>query len=159
MSESTTLDPAKIAIRSMRIVSSSFLQSQDVHSTHPLVTQITAEESARIPEKLVRIVIHIRIFESFEGSNSPDLAPKVQFSVEFLFELDDFSSWIEQKEQTAKVNSIMSGTLRGIAYSTTRGMLYQQSMGTTYIGLTLPVIDPMVIPLELDVIHENNQEH
>ena len=93
-------------------------------------------------ENLVGIRIHISI--SGLGENNEELGVNGEIAIVFHFEVKDLIEHLEyQEEDQELVSDQLLGTLLGIAYSTSRGLVYNHLYGSFLEGTILPVINPM----------------
>lgn len=95
-------------------------------------------------EKLFGIRIHLNI--TSYGEEEEELEVKGDFSIEFHFEVEDLTDYLEyQGEGKALVSDQLLGTLLGIAYSTSRGLVYDRLHGSFLEGTILPVLNPLTL--------------
>lgn len=64
------------------------------------------------------------------------------FTLSYVYRIDDFDDFVEEKEGGIVFNLSMSATLAGISFSTGRGILLTRFQGTIFKDFILPVIDP-----------------
>jgi hypothetical protein len=152
MTESKGFDASNIEILAMRILRNEYVEPPiNELGDSEVPVQITVEESGYTGQKALRIVIHVRAFtKARDGAEDEPSIPFLRFSAEFIFELKDYEDWVtvNLEKKTIDIDPRMSATLRGIAYSTTRGLLYMQSFGSIMSGLTLGVVDPQRLEKE-----------
>jgi hypothetical protein len=78
------------------------------------------------------------------GLNRDKLNLKASYTHELVFEIENLDDFTDPQEDSPepKVDSLMLGTLLGIAYSTVRGIVFTRTQGTALNGVMMPVVDP-----------------
>lgn len=65
-----------------------------------------------------------------------------EFSIDFSFIIKDLQKFMTQNEDQVQLDIGLGSVLAGIAYSTARGIVLQQTQETFMGGVILPVISP-----------------
>ena len=132
----------KIHIHSIRTLESKINFSQhDDEAGYK--TEVSVHQGIILEQSLVQILLNLRVFkDSVQGENNVGT-----YVLEYLFFIEGLDDWlIEGKENEGIViDDYLIATLRGLAYSTTRGIIFQGNMGTSMMGVILPVINPSKI--------------
>ncbi len=92
----------------------------------------------------IRIRLNILLDAKFEQNSN--LSLKGEFGIEFHFHIRNVEQYLEQIENgTIQYNNLAISTIIGIAYSTARGMILQQTQGSFLgkEGFLLPIVDPL----------------
>lgn len=73
---------------------------------------------------------------------------KVEYGIEFHFVVENFHEFIPTNKKESLIDSALPATLLGMAYSTSRGIIFERTRGTFFQGVLLPVIDPFKMLVE-----------
>lgn len=87
----------------------------------------------------------IRLFFTLKGldSESNKIGLEVEYGIEFHFHIDNFQDFLlESKVHGTQMDASLGATILGMAYSTSRGIVFERTSGTFLNGVLLPVIDP-----------------
>ncbi len=143
-------DPAKIQIHSIRFIESR-IDPIESGKQIPYKIHTSVEEGLNFEQKIVRVVIHLNMAQDWPAGEPNTGKELGHFAIEFLFHVEDLTDWFNLNESTGQYESdgYLSGTLRGIAYSTSRGMLLNHLMLSPFSAVVLPVIDPMTIEVRV----------
>lgn len=77
------------------------------------------------------------------------LGLELKYELEFHFKVDNFHDFVHTSEdKTIQLDGVYGATLLGIAFSTSRGIIYERTRGTFMDGVLMPVVDPMKFLLE-----------
>lgn len=67
------------------------------------------------------------------------------FLMRYQFQVDNLEDLTTTQDDMIKVDRLLGITLLSIAYSTTRGLIFDRTQGTFLKSLVLPIIDPASI--------------
>ena len=73
---------------------------------------------------------------------------KVEYGIEFHFVVENFQEFIPNSKEDNLIDVALPATLLGMAYSTSRGIIFERTRGTFFQGVLLPVIDPFKMLVE-----------
>ncbi len=90
-------------------------------------------------EKLIRCELEINVDKKNQEGR---IIAESSFTISFVYQVENFEDFVEEKEGGIVFNVAMAATLAGIAFSTTRGILLSRFQGTVFKDFILPVIDP-----------------
>lgn len=92
-----------------------------------------------LQEKRVRCELEINVNKlSLEKKTIAESS----FTISYVYRIEDFDAFVEEKEGGIVFNVVMAATLAGISFSTGRGILLTRFQGTIFKDFILPVIDP-----------------
>lgn len=86
-----------------------------------------------------------RLYFTMDARNEEEepLGVTVEYGIEFHFYVENFQDFIIESEgKELQMDSALPATLLGMAYSTSRGIIFERTRGTFFEGVILPVIDP-----------------
>lgn len=90
-----------------------------------------------------KIIFTFNILIEFKNENIENSA-KASFDIQYLFEVDNLDELSNVHEDgTPIVDGSLTLTLAGIAYSTSRGLVYNLTDQSLLGGIIIPVVDPM----------------
>jgi hypothetical protein len=138
--------PDKIILRSIRVLGGNIeaddtLDPKQNIGLYDMNFDVTSDI---IPEeKLFRFVISMQIQSLDKDGESLPL--KGSYKIEFIFFIENLESFIKTIEEETKsiiFHAVLPDTLASIVYSTSRGIVWSRTQGTSLEGVMLPVINP-----------------
>jgi len=93
----------------------------------------------------------IRLYFTMEAVDEEKqiLGLKAEYGIEFHFHIDNFEDFVKiNKKKELDMDAAYAGTLLGIAYSTSRGIILERIQGTFFDAIILPVLDPIKVAVE-----------
>lgn len=143
--KSPTIIPEEISLNSVNIFKA-LLQTSDEYLENPQKIEAAEFNIAKdIGYNLEKGGTRYRLFFSMNSQDNKGqpLGVKVEYGIEFHFQINNFKAFTqESKEGGTQIDANLAATLLGIAYSTSRGIIFERTRGTFFDGLLLPVIDP-----------------
>lgn len=138
----------------------SFIERQEKFLDQPFIEPKNysfsfAQKSAfNHKEKMVRIQLFILL--KAQGDNATNLGIQGEFGIEFHYKIENFDNHYTTDENGKLLyDASLGATLMSISYSTSRGIILQQTQGSiiSLSGVIMPVINPTdllnsTIPLE-----------
>jgi len=91
------------------------------------------------------IRVRLYIILEAEDENHKKTGVVGDFGIEFQFSIDNMNKYVsEEKDGKKYYTSLLGTTIMAIAYSTSRGIILQETQGTllSLSGVILPIIDP-----------------
>lgn len=148
MSELPKIVPEKITLQSVKVLSGSINSSEAVDPDRIIGynTHFDFAQGLNVENNAVRVIIGVRLVARDVDNNKLDV--NGEYKTEFIFKVENLKDFVIENEkqkshQIIVINSLLSGTLAGIAYSTLRGIVLSRTQGTALEGVILPVIDPV----------------
>lgn len=91
-----------------------------------------------------------RLFFDFQSLNEKDeeLGLFASIGLEYHFMVENFKDFLTEEDGEYKIDLQLGSTLMAIAYSTSRGIIFERTSNTYFEGIMLPVIDPKNFLLE-----------
>lgn len=89
-------------------------------------------------DKMCRVILD---FE-FDSSSDDNEKAKAVFSIEIHFKIENMEELCVHSDTGVTIDMTLPAHLVGMAYSTSRGIVYERLQSTPFKGLLLPVIDP-----------------
>lgn len=89
-------------------------------------------------DKMCRVILD---FE-FDSSSDDNEKAKAIFSIEIHFKIENMEELCAHSDTGVTIDMTLPAHLVGMAYSTSRGIVYERLQSTPFKGLLLPVIDP-----------------
>lgn len=89
-------------------------------------------------DKMCRVILD---FE-FDSSSDDNEKAKAVFSIEIHFKIENMEELCVHRDTGVTIDVTLPAHLVGMAYSTSRGIVYERLQSTPFKGLLLPVIDP-----------------
>jgi hypothetical protein len=91
-----------------------------------------------------------RLFFDFQALDEEDkeLGLSASIGLEYHFMVDNFKDFLSEEDGEHKIDLQLGSTLMAIAYSTSRGIIFERTSNTYFDGIMLPVIDPKNFLLE-----------
>jgi hypothetical protein len=133
------------------LVSSKAFKDQPV-TVKAVTTHAFAEYRVDETNNVVGIRLYIRLApyqaEAYQ-------AIEAQFGIEYHFKVNDLEAYLTQENGQFLLPESLIGTLLSIAYSTSRGLVYDRLQGTYLQDAILPIISPMNL-LETDSSEAEN---
>lgn len=158
MSEETRkIIPEKIHINSIKVFRSNLETSADFMEKPEKVTKFdfgfNHEIAHNIEEKRTRLRLFFNLngiagdMEPVDGMEADIIA---EYGIEFHFHVENFHDFFQKNGDEVLIDSFFAGTLMGIAYSTSRGIILERMQGTFFEGVILPVINPIKSVIEAE---------
>ncbi len=147
----TTIVPEKIHIISINIIKAN-LDTSDRFLEKPKKAErfefgIKQEMGHNYEENKSRCRIYFKL-EARDSSGKP-IGLNVDYGIEFHFHVENLKDFfIQDDNETMKMDASLATTLLAMAYSTARGIVFERTRGTFFDGIVLPVIDPYKALLE-----------
>lgn len=91
-------------------------------------------------DKMCRVILNFEFISSSEVEDS--LKAKASLSIENHFLIENMDDICVQKDTGITIDVTLPAHLVAMAYSTSRGLIYERFQSTPFRGLLLPVIDP-----------------
>ncbi|NJN25198.1 MAG: hypothetical protein HC819_04065 [Cyclobacteriaceae bacterium] len=116
---------------------------------------IAQDSGFNYEDKIVRLVQNI----SLEGKGVDEnvLNVKGEFGVEIIFHIENFDSFVINEDEKKLIDGALGATLSGIAYSTFRGIILQETQNTAIGGVIIPVVDPSKMLVNTKKVKESGQ--
>lgn len=133
--DATKIDFIQLFVRKSNIEFDSSLTNDDITGYE---MKLGKDIKYSFGDKMCRVILD---FE-FDSSSSNDKKAKAIFSIEIHFKIDNMEELCEQSDTGVKIDLTLPAHLVGMAYSTSRGIIYERLLSTPFRGLLLPVIDP-----------------
>ena len=89
-------------------------------------------------DKMCRVILD---FE-FDSSSDDNEKAKAVFSIGIHFKIENMEELCVHSDTGVTIDMTLPAHLVGMAYSTSRGIVYERLQSTPFKGLLLPVIDP-----------------
>ncbi len=142
--DSIKVEPEKIFFQSIRVLKSGIGRggNASIELSEKLRATIQALQSVNIEGNGVQIILIITI----EGLNNKEelIAIEAMFEIEFIFTIDNLSSFIIEKDEekkTVKTDANLGMILLGTSCSTARGIIHSRLLGTALDGYVLPLVN------------------
>lgn len=90
--------------------------------------------------KIIRYRLNILLEAKDKQGTLLDI--KGEFGIEFIFYVDNFEGFSKKEGDRYLLDESLGNTLMSIAYSTSRGIVLQETQSTVIGGVILPVINP-----------------
>lgn len=142
MNEKAIIDPNKIHLETVRVISGSVNSDPNVDQSQIVEFKTSFEVSQGVaPEtNSVRFIFHAKLDAITE--NSVVLAVNAEYTIEYVFVVENLVDFFEKKDNIVLLDMGMAAVLMGIVYSTTRGIILTRTQGTLMDGVLLPVLNP-----------------
>jgi hypothetical protein len=134
----------QISLSDIKILKSSVVTDEervvkpsDFSSVKVGCKQIT---SFNLTDKSIRIIMDIGLC-GVDEENS-DVGVRGDFRFEYVFSVSNLGDYISDHDNSKKIDGNLGVALMSIAYSTSRGIIYEKIAGTFLAGSVIPVIDP-----------------
>lgn len=137
------IDPNRISINSINLYKAK-LEAEDSSVLFDKVEFSFDPNSAfSLENKAVRLRLNIKI----DAQNDKDMPVGLtaEYGIEFLFIIDNFDDFMKKEKDDTVFDGLLGSTLMGIAFSTARGIILEQTKNTPFKGIILPVIDPKTL--------------
>ena len=89
--------------------------------------------------------VRFRLFIKIKGFDEEDneVGVRGEYHLEYYFIIENLNEFVTFKNsEDYIVDTLIGGTLAGIAYSTSRGIILDRTQSTDFKGVILPVINP-----------------
>jgi len=103
------------------------------------------ESRFNIDLKAFQLKLKILLNAKDEKNNQIDVT--AEFGIEFIFIIDNLKDFTHNDDKGLIIDTSLGSTLMSIAYSTSRGLVLQETQKSKLGGVILPVVDPMKIML------------
>jgi hypothetical protein len=142
-----TVIPEKIRIKNIAVLKSSVDVGTEAIEIIPSINEYSFSFNQEIgfnyDQQLVRLKLNILL----QGKNDKKELVKIkgEFGIEFVFQVENFKELTKEENGSYEISSSLVMTLSSLAYSTSRGIVFQETQSTIIRGVLLPVIDPAVL--------------
>jgi len=88
--------------------------------------------------------VRFRLFLKIQGFDATpkELGIKGEYLIDFYYRVDNLKDFVTWEGDKFSVEALLGGTLAGISYSTSRGIILGRTQATDFNGVILPVINP-----------------
>lgn len=143
--ENAKVDPSKIHLSGMRVLKAHFeSQIEGLGNTQIANFNIgmKSDSGFNLQENYHRIVIFLKIKAVNERGEIIDAS--AEYQIEYHFTIENLNDFVEYQDngENFTVSPTIGATIAGIAYSTSRGIVFDRTQGTDFNGVILPVINP-----------------
>lgn len=135
--------PELIHLSGLRILKSYFETDLNVDD-YPEVSHFGLGLKSESAFNLEENVVRFRLYTKVKGFNESEEEMNVngEYLIEFHFVVENLRDFVTEDNEELEVNAALGGTLAGIAYSTSRGIILDRTQSTDFKGVILPVINP-----------------
>lgn len=141
MKSQAIINPEKIHLENVDILKARINSEFEAWSDEADEFQfsVSYNNGFNLQEKRVRCELEINVNKlSIEKKTIAESS----FTISYVYRIEDFDTFVEEKEGGIVFNVAMAATLAGISFSTGRGILLTRFQGTIFKDFILPVIDP-----------------
>ncbi len=136
--------PEKISLVTFNLLKSVFHVSEEVVN-QPLdaariEVNINLNHGFDFEKKLMFMTYGIGITASNEKGEKLEIG--AEFTMQFVVHVQNLEEFVKETEDQKVIDKRIGTTAVGITYSTMRGIVLSQLMGTKLQGVFLPVLDP-----------------
>lgn len=123
------------------------LASSEAFKDQPVtVKAVTTHASAEYGVDETNNVVGIRLYIQLAPYQAEaNQAIEAQFGIEYDFQVNDLDTYLTQENGQFLLPESLIGTLLSIAYSTSRGLIYDRLQGTHLQDPILPIISPIAL--------------
>ena len=141
--------PDKISVLDFRLLKSQFFVGEDIVDTHlqgNINVDVNLTHGVNVQGKVIPITLGIIITTKDAQQEVQDI--RAEYVGQFAIKVQNLDDYLKEgnTEKGAYAEVAIDGSIIfnavSIAYSTFRGIIYCQLLGTKLQGLMLPVIDP-----------------
>lgn len=139
-----TVHPDSIELLDFRVFRSK-IETEDDFLNNPVpVKGYSLEQYAEHGIEKEEEKVGIRIYVAVQGMDEEHnfLGLKGEFGIEYKFWVEGLSDHLDHEGDPPEISGKLVATLAGIAYSTSRGVIYDRVEGSHLQHLILPVVDP-----------------
>lgn len=138
MSTFGTVDPAKIALRKVKIVRATIDDSNSAVTVDikGFRTDIVLNTALNLEDKLVKTELELKI----EADSETSFTAICSYNIHFTFHVDNIDELTRLENDALTLSKSLHGTLASISYSTARGMLLDRLQNTVFQDFILPVV-------------------
>lgn len=143
----STIHPDKISIIAFKVIKAN-LQTSDNYIEKPQKIQgFDLELGQNTAFNFEQRNVRIRLFVKIEGVNEENehVGASGDFGFEFHMHVENLDEFIVVKDERQQVDGLLGGTLFGIVFSTTRGLIMEKTASSALGTVILPVIDPKTL--------------
>lgn len=144
MNTQSIINPEKIHLENVDIIKAKIDSEFEAwnYEANEFEYGVSFVNGFNLQKKLVRCELGINVNKlSIERKTIAESS----FTISYVYRIEDFDDFVEEKEGGIVFNFDMAATLAGISFSTGRGILLTRFQGTIFKDFILPVIDPKQI--------------
>lgn len=143
----STIIPEKINILSINVFKSN-IDTTETYLAKPGKVQgfdleLGQNTAFNFEQKNVRIRLLLKIIGMNEKREPVGVIG--DFGIEFHFHVENLDEFITEQDDKKLIDRKLGGTLLGIVFSTTRGMIMEKTVLSPLGMVILPVIDPNIL--------------
>lgn len=148
MNPERKIDPEKIHMLRIKTIKGRIMNDSETDSSVIAGYRFTNDIATAINEAEQIVGLKLTVYIDTLDNKKQKLDIQASYTHEFVFKVDNLSDFIFSEEEKAAaenedgIDPLLIGTLAGIAYSTTRGIIITRTQGTALNAVILPVIDP-----------------
>ena len=148
MNAERKIDPEKIHMLRIKTLKGRIANDAEIDSSIIASYRFTNDIATAINEEEKIVGLKLTVYIDTLDNKKEKLDIQASYTHEFVFKVDNLSDFVysEEEKETAGndniVDPLLIGTLAGISYSTTRGIIITRTQGTALNAVILPVIDP-----------------
>jgi len=139
--------PEKIRIKNIAVVKSNIEVGKEAFELISGINEYSFSFNQEIGFNYDQHLIRLRLNILLQGKNDKGelVNIKGEFGIEFVFHVDNFQDLTQEENGSYEIPSSLVTTLSSLAYSTSRGIVFQETQSTVLRGILLPVIDPAIL--------------
>lgn len=143
-SNSPQVDPDKIQIIGIKLLSSKYETSQEFlkNPQPPAMTNVQIGHSPGVDLPNNVYVLKLEFILTGLNDTEEEIGLTASYSIHFAFKVENLNELVTQKDQEANIHKGLATTIISIAFSTARGIILERTQGTFFNGSILPIIRP-----------------
>ena len=142
--------PEKIHCRSIGIMDLIVTTSDDFRNEPKVPHHHSFSIGKNIAHNISKKSARYQLFFVIEAMNEEDqpIGITASISIEFHYEIENLHDNIKEENDEISLNTNLVGTILGMSYSTSRGIILEKLQNTLMGGIILPCIDPYKVLTE-----------
>ena len=138
------VDHLKISFSDIKILNSSIVTTEGFVSKAPGFSSVKVgcKQVTRLNliDNSIRIIMDVGLCGVDDQKS--DVGVRGDFRFEYVFSVSNLGDYISDDNDSKRIDGNLGVALMSIAYSTSRGIIYEKIAGTLLAGSVIPVIDP-----------------
>ncbi len=95
-----------------------------------------------VPNNIVSCDIHVLYFLQYTNEGKSQKLPLLHIDMIFEFFVDNLNEYLEEKENKFHLNKFVHQTLVMMAFTTTRGVIFEKTTGSMLNKYYFPIVKP-----------------
>lgn len=138
------VDHLKISLKDIKILKSSVVTDEEYNSNVSDFSSVKVgckqTTDFNVSENCIRIIMDVGL--SGVNDMKAEVGVRGSFKFEYMFSVSNLGDYISEDVNSKRIDGNLGVAIMSIAYSTSRGIIFEKITGTALAGSIIPVIDP-----------------